>query len=251
MKLFCIPYAGGSSTVFYKWKNYLPETINVVPVDYKGHGRRFAEELSMTMEEVVEDLFHRIIQDFDGEEYSFYGHSMGSIAAYELYYKIKESGFRGPEHIFFSGHASPNRSSNAKPKYKLSDEELILAVAKMGGMPEAVLKEEKLVRTMLPIIRNDFRIIESYQYDGSRKKMNCPISVLYGVRDNILADDLKGWSYLTTGDSSYYGFDGNHFFINEYYPMIAKLITRTLVTKQIPRLQYTVNGNSQYILQAP
>ena len=74
MKLFCIPYAGGSSTVYYKWNNYLPETVNVVPVDYKGHGRRFAEELSLTMEDVVEDLFHRIIQNFDGEEYSFYGH---------------------------------------------------------------------------------------------------------------------------------------------------------------------------------
>ena len=251
MKLFCIPYAGGSSTVYYKWNNYLPETVNVVPVDYKGHGRRFAEELSLTMEDVVEDLFHRIIQNFDGEEYSFYGHSMGSIVAYELYYKIRENGFKEPEHIFFSGHASPKCSVSAEPKYKLSDEELIHVVAKMGGMPEAVLKEEKLIRTMLPIIRNDFRIIETYQYLGSRKKMNCPISVLYGVRDNVSVDNLRGWSKLTTGKSSYYGFDGNHFFINEYYPMISKLIAKTLVTKQMPRLRYAASGNSQYILQSP
>ena len=247
MKLFCIPYAGGSCTAYYKWKKYLPKTINIIPIDYKGHGRRFAEGLSDTMEDVVEDLFHKIIRCFDGEEYSFFGHSMGSIVAYELYYKIKESGFKGPEHIFFSGHASPDCRSNAIIKYLLSDEALILAITKMGGFSEAVLRENELVKTMLPIIRNDFRIIETYQYDPFREKMNCPISILYGVQDTIDVDDLKRWEQFTIGKSSFYGFDGNHFFIEDYYPMITKLIAKTLITEQIPRLKYLDYGNSQYV----
>lgn len=232
MKLFCIPYAGGSSTVYYQWKKYLPKTINIIPVDYKGHGRRCAEELSDTMEDMVEDLFHKIIGCFDGEEYSFFGHSMGSIVAYELYYRIKESGFKCPEHIFFSGHASPDCRSNAIIKYLLPDEALILEITKMGGFSEAVLQENKLVKTMLPIIRNDFRIIETYQYTPYREKMNCPISILYGVQDTIGVDDLKRWKRFTIGDCSFYGFNGNHFFINDYYPMIVKIITKTLITER-------------------
>lgn len=184
------------------------------------------------MEDMVEDLFHKIIGCFDGEEYSFFGHSMGSIVAYELYYRIKESGFKCPEHIFFSGHASPDCRSNAIIKYLLPDEALILEITKMGGFSEAVLQENKLVKTMLPIIRNDFRIIETYQYTPYREKMNCPISILYGVQDTIGVDDLKRWRRFTIGDCSFYGFNGNHFFINDYYPMIVKIITKTLITER-------------------
>lgn len=120
MKLFCIPHAGGSSAVYYKWKNYFPETINVILIDYKRHGRRFAEKLSDTMEDMVEDLFQKIKKHLDGEEYCFYGHSMGSIVAYELYYKIKENGFRRPKHIFVSGYASPDRINNANNRTEWS-----------------------------------------------------------------------------------------------------------------------------------
>ncbi|MDE7425931.1 MAG: thioesterase [Lachnospiraceae bacterium] len=249
MKLFCIPYAGGSSTIYYKWKKCFPEFITIIPMEYKGHGRRLAELMDCSIEEVVDDLCVIVSQYLDGEDYAFYGHSMGSIVAFEMYHKMKKEGFKEPKHIFFSGHAAPECANNGLVKHLLTDEKLINEIVKMGGFSKKIMQEKKLVTTMLPILRNDFKIIETYQYNHNKEKMDCPISILYGIKDMIEVNDLKMWEKYTTNSSSFYGFDGDHFFINEYYPVIAKIINNILGTQQIPKREYKVFGKSNHFFK--
>lgn len=39
-KLFCFPFAGGSSIVFRKWQEKFPKEIEVIAVELPGRGRR-------------------------------------------------------------------------------------------------------------------------------------------------------------------------------------------------------------------
>ncbi len=40
MILFCLPYAGGSEVIYYKWKKYLNPSIQLEAIELKGRGKR-------------------------------------------------------------------------------------------------------------------------------------------------------------------------------------------------------------------
>jgi len=52
----------------------------------------------------VEDILTNIQDKIIADDYAIYGHSMGSLLAYELYYKIIDKNIRKPKHMFFSGN---------------------------------------------------------------------------------------------------------------------------------------------------
>ncbi|MBI5538973.1 MAG: thioesterase, partial [Bacteroidia bacterium] len=43
MKLFCFPYAGGSSVVFNNWKSYLRYDIELRAIELAGRGKRIMD----------------------------------------------------------------------------------------------------------------------------------------------------------------------------------------------------------------
>ncbi len=45
LKLFCFPYAGGSSIVYEKWRKLLSPSIELIPIEYPGRGRKFARPI--------------------------------------------------------------------------------------------------------------------------------------------------------------------------------------------------------------
>lgn len=42
-KLFCLPYAGSSCNIYYPWKSKFPSSIEIVPIELAGRGKRFDE----------------------------------------------------------------------------------------------------------------------------------------------------------------------------------------------------------------
>lgn len=40
IKLICIPYAGGSAQVYKKWEKYIHSSVEVVPIELAGRGKR-------------------------------------------------------------------------------------------------------------------------------------------------------------------------------------------------------------------
>ena len=106
IKLFCFPYAGGSSVVYDKWKKHLSNSIELIPIEYPGRGRKFTAPLCKNINEIVEDAFDSVKNHLDGSSFSFWGHSMGALIAYELSHKFKQLNYVAPVHIFFFRQAS-------------------------------------------------------------------------------------------------------------------------------------------------
>ena len=108
IKLFCIPYAGCSASIYSKWKRKLPQDIELIPLEPAGRGRRCDEPLYNNLNEAVDDLYWEAAKVLDrSDEYILFGHSMGSLLAFELYYKLMEEGFREPLHLYVSGARLP------------------------------------------------------------------------------------------------------------------------------------------------
>ncbi|MCY7976523.1 thioesterase II family protein [Bacillus inaquosorum] len=226
IKLFCLPYAGGSSTIFSGWKRFLDASVELVALELPGHGTRMSEPLLNHAGSVTEDLFEQAKSHLDDSDYAIFGHSMGSLLAYELQKKLTMEN-KQPIHMFFSGRFPPHIPEK-KVLHQLSNSALKQAVIEMGGVPEEFSKNEQVLDFFLPILRADFELLETYR-NTAVAPLSCDISVFYGKRDlpSVLFD-LSDWNQYTDQTCRFYEFEGDHFFINQKTEEVTAKINHIL-----------------------
>lgn len=229
IRLFCIPYVGASASVFWKWSKTLDKSIELVPIELAGRGKRFNEPFYEDLQGAVDNIFNIIENEINDLPYAIYGHSMGSLLAFELYYKIIEKRRKAPVHIFFSGRYPPHINKNSIIYHKLSDKELVDKILEIGGTSKEVFLNKELANIYISLIRSDYRILEMYKYNAKPYKLNCDISVFYGNKDKICADSfLNEWIKYTEKQCDFYEFDGDHFFINDKSEEVVSEINKIL-----------------------
>ena len=215
--------------VYSRWKTLLGNEIAVGPVELKGRGRRIHEPFYKDLKEAVEDLYSEIRAEIKQSQYALFGHSMGSILAYELAAKISAEGDRGPEHVFLSGRYPPHVKKNEKILHSLPLNEFIEEISKLGGTHREFLESKELMDIFIPILRADYRMIETYSPSPDIFKMNCSITVLNGKEDaKTTREDMAEWRLYTERECSLYEFDGGHFFINQEARKVAAIIRNNL-----------------------
>lgn len=225
MKLICIPYAGGSSTVFYPWRKYLDNRIELIPVELAGRGLRYEEDFYNDFIEAVDDVLECIEKDILESSYILFGHSLGSTMAFELTYRIIAKGYKPPKHIIFSAGLPPHKRNTRDEICNLSSEEFKNKIFDFGGTPKQVLEDQELAQIFLPIIKADLQLLDNYKYIDKPYKLPCNISVFYGEEDSSTEEEkIKAWSELTDYKTTFFKFKGNHFFINNNVGKITNII---------------------------
>ncbi|PEX96115.1 thioesterase [Bacillus cereus] len=231
-KLFCFPHAGGSAFSYAKWKNYFNPYIEVVPIELAGRGYRIEESLYQSMEEAVNDVYTSIVKQIEHSPYILYGHSMGSLIAYEVARKIQDSKNVLPEFLVLSGRNHPN-SKMKNIRHNLPNEQFKREVIAMGGTPSGVLQSEELMGIFLPILRADFKIVETYIHDNNMQACDIDFLIFNGENDEFTTyNQVIKWEQYTSKTCTFYSFKGNHFFLNENIEEIANRIIRKLDSKR-------------------
>lgn len=227
IKLFCLPYAGGSKYSLYFLKKVLPVNIACHFLEYAGRGSRIKEDFAGDMSEVVNDMYRQIASLLE-KPYAIYGHSMGAKVAYLLAQRIREEGRPSPLHLFISGTDAPSVPYKSALKHLLPRDEFITSVQEMGGLPDELLEHEELLEYFEPILRADFKVSETYEYKKTTA-LQIPLTVMVGDKEDMEEDDILEWQSETEIPIRLYKFSGNHFFIFEHEKEIAKIITSTLI----------------------
>ncbi|WP_145336695.1 thioesterase II family protein [Paenibacillus xylanexedens] len=226
IKLFCIPYAGGSATIYSNWKRKLQKNIELILLEPAGRGRRSGEPLYNDLNEAVDDLYREVASVMEKDEnYILFGHSMGSLLAFELYYKLIKEGFREPIHLYVSGGKAPHLERDIiyhdKPL-----EQFKKRIMDYDGVQSALLfQSEELLHFFLPVLRSDFKIVETYHYTTKTNKIGCDMTALTGIADSSLTlNDVAEW-IRHAGENFYIKqYEGGHFFINDYKEQIIEMI---------------------------
>lgn len=231
VKLFCLPYAGSSAVVYYKFKKYLSSDIILRPLELAGRGGRNKEPFYETLDEAAGDIYNIIKDEADEGPYAVFGHSLGSIIAYELLNKLEKAGKNPPVEVFFSGSRPPHLLHKMKHIHDLPDAEFAKEVFDMGGTDKKVFENSELSRYFTRILKSDFKIIEEYNCAPKREKFKNDITVLTGVCDTIPFEDSVQWRQYTEGICKIYKFFGNHFFINSETKSVVGVINRILREK--------------------
>lgn len=215
MKLFCIPYAGGSASVYSGWNPILRENIQLVPVELSGKGVRAAEPLYENWEDALEDVYSSITEKIEpGEEYALFGHSMGSWIAYEILKILCRKKMPQPIHVFFSGNTPPFMLPREEAISGLPDEEFIEKILEMGDTPAEAFSEE-IRDYFLPRFKNDYRLVESYHHHYEDIDYSGGIHVFYGKYDSVTKEDAEQWKKYGHNSFGTYEFESGHMFIKD------------------------------------
>lgn len=234
MKLFCFPYAGSSSAAYMKWKKKIREGIEIVPVELPGRGAAFRENLCDNMTELIEELFHKMKEDLVQEEYMLYGHSMGSWIVYYLLNRILKEQIRLPERIFVSGKEAPYVRKMDEISYSMEDGEFLEKIYQLGGTPREIMDNKEILDIYVPILKNDYKLIQTCKYEEPIEKYNFDIIIFNGLQDELMENDLNSWKQYTDKGVYIYNFEGNHFFIHNHTQEILDIISEISLDKRIP-----------------
>ena len=227
INLFCLTFAGGNKYSYRFLSEKAPSFLNLITLEYPGRGARMREELISDINLLVDDLYYQI-KDKLVESYAFYGHSMGGLFAYLLTLKILQRGQEPPRHLFITGTTGPSAASRLKnPRHLLDQTQFVNTVRELGGMPGEILDNEELLAYLEPILRNDFKTIESYKHVAN-EPLNIPFTVITGTGEDMEMDDIILWQNESKLKVDFQQLPGKHFFILEQPDQILKVMTRKL-----------------------
>jgi surfactin synthase thioesterase subunit len=231
LKLFCFPYAGGSSAIFTNWKQFIDPSIQLIPIELSGRGKRIQEPLYKDVQEMITDAFSIVRKELNNEPFSFFGHSMGGMISYQLGQYFKEKSLPTPKHIFFSGRSAPHVDRPDEKKYHLMDEKNFKQeVINLGGTPAEFFDHPELVELFLPLLKNDFKLAETNINKGEIHPLDCNITVFLGKDEDLTTDQCDGWKKHTSKLCSIHYFEGGHFFLHNETEQIVRLINNTLLS---------------------
>jgi len=221
IRLFCFPYAGGGASIFRSFAASTPPEIEVWPVQLPGRENRLAEKPFSRLDDLIEALKPALLPYLD-MPYAFFGHSMGALICFELTRALRRNGhLPGPVRLLVSGHRAPQLPALRSPIHHVSDLQFVEELRHFNGTPEAVLQHAELLQLLLPLLRADFALCETYAYT-QEQLLTCPISAFGGLQDeDVPHSSLQAWCEQTSGAFKVRFFAGDHFFL---YPEQANLL---------------------------
>jgi surfactin synthase thioesterase subunit len=233
LKLFCIPYAGGSAKTFLVWKKWLDHRIELVPIELAGRGSRVNDQFYNDVAEAVADICSIIVNELDGHRYALFGHSMGSLLVYETLRSLQKLGIAEPVYVFFSGRYPPYAVKKPIDAYLLNDEGFIEFLSTTFGDMDGLLENEDFLDYYLPLIRSDVKLVETYKHTDEIIRLHCPVTFMTGIWDSLVADeDCALWEKCTTAPFSVLKFDDGHFFIRKFKEDIIEYINDVLISEE-------------------
>lgn len=227
LRLFCFPHAGGGASLFRGWQSGLPAAVEVLPVQPPGREARMLEKPFMDLGTLVSAVISTI-RPYLGPRFAFFGHSMGARVAFEVARSLRRQGGPQPVGLFVSGDAAPHLPSSSAPIHALPKDEFIQELRRLNGTPGAILDSPELSELLLPLLRADLTLVESYVYEPDAP-LDCPISAFGGLQDpEAERSGLEAWRQQTRSSFSLHMFPGDHFFVINSKTAVLEALSQEL-----------------------
>jgi surfactin synthase thioesterase subunit len=214
------------------WAALVPPGVEVCAVQPPGREGRLREPPYRQIGPLLEALLPALAPKLD-RPFAVFGHSMGSVVAFELVRALRRAGGPAPRHLFVSGHIAPQLPEPGAPLHVLSDAAFVEQIRhRYDGIPEAILRDPEYLQLFLPTMRADLELIETYDY-RPEGPLDCPLTAYGGRQDPRTSEaDLDAWRVQTAGPFALRLFPGGHFFVQSDRPALVEDVTRRLASER-------------------
>ena len=221
-RLFCLPFAGGSAALYRTWSEPLGDRIDVCPVELPGRGVRFDEAPIAEMAPLVDELVLAMRPLLDVPVLLF-GHSMGGRIAFEIAKRLGDRAAR----LFVSASPAPDVVA-PNPMAHLDDATFLRRIADKGGTPREILEDADLMELVLPVLRADFTLVETYRATDE-ERVACPVTAFAGTGDReVPIESVRRWGRYTSGPFGVIEIPGDHFYLDAARGSLTREIARSL-----------------------
>lgn len=229
-RVLCVPYAGGSTQVYHTLARSMPEDVEVGAVQLPGRWNRRLEPLLTNVSDASRSLANELIR-LSRMPYALFGYSVGGLIAFETARILaRNAKQQQPRALILAAIGAPTERSNLPHLHMLSDAEFIRRHVDRysGGIPAAALGEPDFLAMLLPVLKADMEMFETYQYLPGEPLL-CPIYTIAGGEDVLCpSSSMAGWKRETVGSFFSETVAGNHFFINSAVDRVRATILRAL-----------------------
>ncbi|MEY4576546.1 MAG: hypothetical protein RL701_1249 [Pseudomonadota bacterium] len=233
LRLFCFPYAGADANIYRDWAAHMPDGVELYGVQYPGRGVNGGPPL-MTCRALVEQLHPHIAPLLD-RQFVCFGHSTGALVSFEMARRLRAAEKSRHVHHFFSARTAPHVPPETMRIHTLPRDEFVEEIRKMGGTPQQVLAAPRLLNLLLPRLRADFTLTETYAYEAGAI-LDCPISLLHGTADQTVRwEAVERWSDMTTASCAHHTLDAGHFFLHTHKSEVLTIV-RARLSQLLSRL---------------
>lgn len=232
LRLLLFPHAGGSAGSYAGWHNKFASQslVEVWAVQPPGRGVRAREPVFTSMAEFVESVLRALVQaDLHLTPLVLFGHSFGSLVAYEVCAAMVDADLPAPICLIVSAHAPPTRAvpHDQACLSTLADADLWRALFLWDFAPSEIVaataaEVEAELASLAPLlspVRADLSIREAYLDAAAppqTKPLPLPIVPVGGCDDRSVDKvALAGWRGLGTGAAAAAELlPGGHFYLH-------------------------------------
>jgi surfactin synthase thioesterase subunit len=192
-RLYAFPFAGVGPSAFRGWADAAAPDFELRIIQLPGREGRLRETPLSNVDAMADAAYEALRREID-RPFVFYGHSLGSLVAFEVARRLRAAGGPLPEHVFVAAHRAPHLRNRHSEMHRLDDGAFITELRRRyDAVPQAVLDTPELLSLLLPALRADITAYETYQHvpDGA---LPCPISAFAGDADRFVRPaDVACW----------------------------------------------------------
>ncbi|HEY6565682.1 MAG TPA: alpha/beta fold hydrolase, partial [Pirellulaceae bacterium] len=207
----------------------LPDSIQVIPICLPGREHRFRQPPFHKMSDLATALVPEI-RAHVGTPMWLFGHSLGGLVAFEAARDLILASAESVAGLFIAACPAPQSLEVRHPLHPLPDDLFLSRLLDEYGLVGKDRDAEiQLMRMLLPTLRADIEIMETYGFE-EREPLPCPLSVFGGTDDaRVSRVRLEAWRAQTRAAFSCRLFPGGHFFVQQHpEPLIRAIADRIL-----------------------
>jgi medium-chain acyl-[acyl-carrier-protein] hydrolase len=217
-RLLCFPYAGGSAAIYRKFESHLTADVQSFAVQLPGRGPRIRERPLTSMGAVMDGLMPALLPMLDRPTVLL-GYSNGALLAFELARRLaaaRADAFL--QRLILIASPAPGEQT-VGDTLSMDDARFVEFLRRLDGMPPEIASNEELLQFLLPMLRADFAIGESYRSERGHPRIDVPISAIAARADATTSiEQVARWALHTARAFELQQVDGGHFVINENLP---------------------------------
>ena len=230
VELVCFHHAGGGSASFHPLRRALAAVgakVALTTVKLPGRESRRDEPRYVDADACVRAL----ADELDGllsRPHVLLGHSMGALLAYSLAQQRISRGLYAPEAVIVASYRASHLPGPLHDLHLVDDNELAAELARYGGLPAEILSRLEWLELLMPTVRDDLRICQSYRPSGE-PPLPCPLHIFGGHNDPLApADTMAAWSSYSAQPQPVRLFAGGHFLFRQPDPQLVTAVARVV-----------------------